>query len=425
MNRQNGMATLAVVSGVLLIAALFAISVASSGFADIKKTQNLVLDAKQRAEAKAGLDCAIAVFKQKELNPNDAGFDANFNVCETTSGSVIGADSLPAHWVLTSTSGYASSSILIKHIGGKHAAFKTTGDLVLEGGQDWTSVKGKYLGEKYECTAIIAGGSVSIDVGSSAAEFKTITPECADDYSTNVAANTPKITNDFESDILVNQNALTPDDPMDIFEELFGVPREQYQSVIDKHNPKQIHIANGDMASCGATIKNRVDEGDNESGVADFIWVKGDCLLDGITHVGTDEKPVTIVIQNGVVAVNGGVADFKGTIFQYADSSATGDMRMSSWGVEEDNDGNLSCTANAPVASLCSELINSEDMTKEKWESLAFFFRGAFTSSGSYMVDVPGGTSIMRGSFNGGAPDDPKGFLSGKLALVKESIHDF
>ncbi|OEE69014.1 hypothetical protein A1OO_01125 [Enterovibrio norvegicus FF-33] len=425
MNKDKGMATLAVVSGVLVMVALFAVSVASSGYGEIKKAQNLLIDAEQRAKAKAGLDCAIAVFEQLNLNPEAANFEDNFNLCEGLTRSSISLSTKPNHWVLSSSADYAESSIVIKLTGSEAAAFKTTGSLTLEGGHDWKSVKGNSHGDKLTCTAIIAGGSVTIDVGSSdGASFNTVTPECADDYSTNITSHSPAVTDKFEHDILVGKNT-DGSSQMDLFKELFGVPREQYQTVITKYKPKQINTDSIGMTMCGATIKGEVDKGDNSSSVSDLIWVTGDCLLDGITHVGTDNKPVTIVIQNGIAAVNGGVDGFKGTIFQYTDSSMTGDMRLSSWGVDEDKNGHLSCAADSPTNVLCSELIRSEGMTKDSWKSLSLFFRGAFTSTGSYMVDVPGGTSIIRGSFSGGATDDPKGYFSGKPKLVKGSIHDF
>ena len=90
MNNQKGMATLAVVSGIVLIIALLAISVGSSGLSDIKKSQNLVTDIQQRANAKAGLDCAIAVFEEKDLNPKDADFSQSvFDACKAPTSSSI------------------------------------------------------------------------------------------------------------------------------------------------------------------------------------------------------------------------------------------------------------------------------------------------------------------------------------------------
>ncbi|CZF85971.1 hypothetical protein [Grimontia marina] len=426
MNTQKGMATLAVVSGVLLVVALFAISVANSGLADIKKAQNQILDAKQRASAKAGLDCAIAVFEQNELNPNDADFsDSEFDECEGSSGGLITVIGSESPWLLSSFVGYASSKIVIQAGGATAAAFKTSGSLVVEGGNDWTPAKGNKIGtvggvDTYECIAIIAGGDVTIDVGT--AKFTSDLPgekeKCGDLFSTYIPENSNPITNDFELDILHGQENIK------VFEEFFDTPRVEWESVkktFDKVLVTGSAQTDKDKVSeCGADIKTLL-----ESNSVNSVWVEGDCYLQGLSGGGDANKPALIVVKNGVVGAKTAFT-FNGTILQFSIGHSESNVALS-WGAYKKTDGtnHIMCNDGA-MKSLCDELKHLYEDDASKWGKLPFYFHGSFESAGQYLLDVPDSVSRVRGSFkpkyNGDSENPSSG---GAPKLVKGSIHDF
>ncbi|OEF57223.1 hypothetical protein A1OW_05675 [Enterovibrio norvegicus] len=429
MNNQKGMATLAVVSGVVLIIALFAISVGSSGISDIKKSQNVVIDSQQRANAKAGLDCAIAVFEEKGLNPKNADFSQSvFDVCKApTNSSSIRLTDNTTHWTLSATSGYAVQSVLVKSGGATAAAFKTSGSLVIDGGNAWIPAKGDKVGTDgdigiYECIAIIAGGDVTIDVGNSTAEFKSAltgtNEQCHENFSTHIPAKSESVTNKFESDILDNQENI------DVFQDLFDTPKENWESVKKTFDVK---ITTGSaisdkeaVSSCGSTVKSEIDAGKKK------IWVDGDCFIAGLSGAGSSESPPLVVIKNGVVGAKDAFT-FHGTIFQFTvDYSESG--LADSWGAYQKTDGtghNL-CEDGA-MSSLCAELILEYKNDSSKWGKLPFYFHGSYESKGSYLVDVPGSISLVKGSFKPGYDEgkDPLPGGSGIPRILKGSIHDF
>ncbi|USH03023.1 hypothetical protein K6Q96_03080 [Grimontia kaedaensis] len=429
MNTQKGMATLAVVSGVLLVVAMFAISVANSGLADIKKTQNLVLDAKQRASAKAGLDCAIAVFEQSELNPKDVDFSESvFDECENSTGSSVAIIGSESPWLLTARSGYVSSNVVIQSGGVSAAAFKTTGSLIVDGGNAWTPAKGSKVAtadgiDIYECTAIIAGGDVTIDVGNSAAEFTSeLTGEneqCHSNFSSHIPANTEPVTNSFESDILTNQENI------DVFQDFFDVPKEKWEEVKSGYD---VTLTTGSavldetktaVSDCGASIKSLIAAGNKK------IWVEGDCMLSGLSGAGSKDNPPTVVIKNGVVGANSAFV-FNGTIFQFTIDYAESAI-ANSWGAykKTDGTGHILCN-NGAMSALCAQVIAEYQDDTEKWGKLPFFFNGSYESFGSYLLDVDNSISLVRGAFKPGHDEgsEPAGTSTVPM-LVKGSIHDF
>ncbi|KKD62538.1 hypothetical protein RN22_00015 [Grimontia sp. AD028] len=454
MNSQKGMATLAVVSGILLIVALFAVSVVNSGLADIKKTQNQILDAKQRASAKAGLDCAIAVFEQNgptAISLSDGSFGTTISdSCREKTGSQIVLSGTESPWLLTSSSGYATYSAMVSGGGGTASAFKTSGSLVIEGGNSWVPAKGAHVGKEgqtniYECLAIVAGGDVTIDTGDSNATFQsellaTNLEQCKEDFSTTVASKTRKM-NDFESDILYQQ----PN--MNLFKEKFQEPksnwekvRDDFDAVFSTSGTTTIDNGNGtetvksNVELCGKTItdkRNRIVAGAGHSpGKLVTVWVDGDCNMAGVASDSVN--PVFIVVKDGVIAYSGALANFNGSIFQF--NHERNDFQNSWLDVSESTDDegnkvtNVSCTS-GPMATFC-DLFNEPDalgMEVDNWKYLPFLFHGSFETKGSYIVDVEKGTSKVFGAFKPGYDEsiDDDEFFPSEPKLVKGSIHDF
>ncbi|MDD1784322.1 hypothetical protein LRP49_24395 [Enterovibrio sp. ZSDZ35] len=427
MKRQTGLATLAVVSGILLVVALFSVAVVGSGFASMKKAQNYVADAKQRAKAQAGLDCAAALYEQKGVDPTAAGYsNAVFNDCEIA-GVTISLESVGTNWQLMSASGYAASKAIIRPLGGTASAFKTSGGIVVDGGNAWIPAKGQLVETKdsvdyYQCTAIVAGGDITIDVGKSDAEFTSELAgnkeKCATGYSTHIPTHSDPITNAFEGDILHNQPNI------DVFQDQFDVPKEQWETVKEGFEVKlttgSAISASEAVTNCGANIKTHIDAGKKK------IWVEGDCMLTGMSGAGSKESPPLVVIKNGVVGAHG-VFTFNGSILQFTVDYPAQNI-ADSWGAYKKDDGtnHILCKDGA-MSLLCAQLLTEFGDDVSKWGALPFFFNGSYESFGSYMVDVPDSSSIVRGAFKPGYIDDGGSPSpgSGSLKLVKGSFHDF
>lgn len=459
MNNNKGMATLATVSGVLLMVGLFAVSVANSGFGEIKKTQNLMIDAEQRARAKAGLDCAIATISQYEptaVQLNDGSFLSTItDKCAGKTSSQFALVGTDSPWSLTSSSGFANYGAMIASGGGTASAFKTAGSLVIEGGNSWIPAKGKHVGKEgqteiYECMAIIAGGDVTIDTGKSTAKFEsqllaTNLEKCKEGYSTTVAAN-KKVTNNFEADILYQQPNLT------LFKDKFQTEKSDWASVKAKFDgsittkttetdgDSTVIVDNADK--CGTLINEKrkevIDDKKLPSGELVTLWVDGDCDLTGV--VSDSSNPVSIVVKDGVIAYNGSLANFNGSIFQF---NYERENFLDSWldvEIVKDEEGNpvlgsdgkpetkVSCT-NGPMKLMC-DLFNEPEnlgMNPDNWKYLPFLFFGSFETRGSYIVDVENGTSKVFGAFKPGydaSVDEDPNFPTPPRVL-KGSIHDF
>ncbi|MFL7023083.1 hypothetical protein BCS58_01970 [Enterovibrio norvegicus] len=454
MNSQKGMATLVVVSGILLVVALFAISVANSGLADVKKTQNFILDVKQRANAKAGLDCAIAVFEQNEptaTSLNDGSFDTTISdACGGKTNSKLVLSGSESPWSITSSSGYAIYTAIISVGGSGASAFKTSGNLTIEGGNSWIPAKGKFVGNDgtrdiYECLAIMAGGYVIIDTGNSTAKFEskllsTNLEQCKEGFSTTVASHTRKV-NDFEADVLYQQ----PN--MNLFKDKFQEPKSNWEKVRGDFDASfntsgYTTINNGDSAEtvksnvelCGKTITNKrksiVEEEGHQPGELVTIWVDGDCNLAGV--VSDNKNPVSIVVKDGVIAFSGSLANFNGSVFQF---NYERENFLDSWlEVTETTDEQgaavtaVACTS-GPMALFC-DLFNepsSLGMDTENWKYLPFLFHGSFDTKGSYVVDMEKGTSKVFGAFTPGYDEniDENVLFPSRPRILKASIHDF
>lgn len=428
MRRERGMATLATVSGILLLIALFASAVALSGYAEIKKAQNAVVDAVQRASAKAGLDCAIARFERLKPDPDKAGFESLLaSGCQTATQAEIQVIEVDEGWVVSSSKGYSTAKALIALAEIEEAAFKTSGSLLIKGGNSWVPAKGPLLDDssgisEYACTAIIAGGSVTIDVGTSAAGFKTYLPAsnevCEEDqFSTVVNPGAGVVSDGFESDILAYQANV------DIFYEVFGKDKAEWASVKNEMGFYTVKTGSAirqrsEVEQCGETLQGAMEAGHT------LIWVTGDCLLNGLNDVRPGESSPIIVVQNGVVGASTPIDGFNGTILQFTDNSSTANF-LESWGASS-KEGVGQCLPGA-MSALCAQLINERKGDTNFWANLPFYFYGAFTSNGAYLVDIPGSTALINGAFS--PRFDGSAFehtvRSKQPRLVKGSIHDF
>ncbi|RXJ73855.1 hypothetical protein CS022_07685 [Veronia nyctiphanis] len=97
-------------------------------------------------------------------------FIDDLSECENAVGVTIDVTT-EEPWVVTSKYGNASFKLVMVTSGGSKAAvFKTSDDLIIEGGNEWQPALTKKVDTRdgidyFECIAIIAGGDVTISAG--------------------------------------------------------------------------------------------------------------------------------------------------------------------------------------------------------------------------------------------------------------------
>lgn len=419
MIREKGLATLSVVSGIVMIGALFSFAVMQLGINETKKTQNLVVKGIQKANARASIDCAVAVFEN--LIDLDALNITEFDKCKIGEGTTFTLVPEDTNWILTASHGFANSAVLIGARSGSFAAFKTAGNIEIKGGQNWLVATGDIIAAEgdnvVECTAIIAGGSVTIDVEYTGAEFKTYAPgnlSCGKNYSTLIPKKSGKITEGFELDILQHQIGI------DIFEDFFGVTKDKWPEIKSQFNKIIITgsaVSESDaVTKCGVNIKAAIEAGH------DLIWVEGDCLLNEMNNTDSGDRSPLIVVKNGIMGLTGSLDNFKGSFLQFTVDYPNSNL-ANSWGPQSSGSG---CAPGA-MNGLCLQLINDWGYNSNNWAKLPFYFYGAFVTDGAFMIDIPDTTVYVDGSFvfryDDGLEDNS--IIKVLPQVLKGSYHDF
>lgn len=414
-SKQNGLGTLMVVSGIAVIIGAFALVVAQSGFAEVKRTQSIIIASEEGGRAKAGLDCAAAMIQKKGLNPADANFIDELKDCKNAVGVTL--DVTPEKpWVVTSKYGNASFKLVMATAGGSGAAtFKTAGDVTFEGANDWVPAKLEFVEttypyDFYKCASIIAGGDVTIGGGFQSGLIRAgaTTDRCVSGYTTTV---TSVKTNDFGKDIQYKVGA----ENLDFFSETFNKGKNQWQKVKEDFHVK----LDSPGSNCGATLNSLMSSGnsDHKDKTTLKVWIEGNCLLDGFSKDGHNKDLKTlIVVKDGVLASNDAI-DSPNASFYLFNNGENVDY-SSSW---FDADGN--CKA------LFSEVCKNKpsNINDDHWKRMPFLFVGSFVTNGFFIVDVKDSYSHIRGSFKPKYDDtfannDPD---SGKPKILKGSFHDF
>lgn len=389
--KQHGLGTLMVVSGIAVIIAAFSAVVAKSGFSEVKRTQAIVISAREGGVAKAGLQCAAALIQNDNLNPNDENFIDSLDSCKETVGvSYQINDSEP--WVLTSTFKNASFKLLMAASGGGGAAtFKTTGDVTFEGAFSWVPARLEF--EKtvhpfdyYKCSSIIAGGDVTIGGGfqSGLQRAASSLDKCISGYTTTVVT---EMTNNFGADIQhgVDINKLN------FFQETFNKDASKWQKVRESFDEKFSSL--GDK--CGQTLNDLMTSGEYKDKSEIRIWIDGDCQLDGLKKEGHPPNlNALIVIKDGALGSHGAIGGVNASFYLFDHRENSDDKGFnygSSW---LDKNGNCK---EGPLEQVCTAKIDT--ISNEDWKRMPFLFVGSFDTNGFFIVDVEGSYSHIFAGF--------------------------
>ncbi|WBA08174.1 hypothetical protein [Salinivibrio kushneri] len=458
--RDQGIATLAVVASIALIALLIVLGVGRRTVNDIQQTQAKITTEQSLSRAWAALDCAVAKIEHDgiHLSKGDAAAGIEqLSSCQHIAGSQLWLepwqDSEGALWHLYATHAQQQVGVTLAGAsGGRASSFVTSGSAAFYGGNIWRPAKGKKRKDGlYECHSIIAGGDVMIrprmpDESPPESEEPdspngfTVSlgggDECAPEYKTKVSDYTVADSRD-ETGARLKKDVQTNVENMDLFKDYFGVPRAQWKTVRDQFERQGGIVVNThhDPSLCYETLLNAMNVTEQAHAK---IWIDGPCDLSRVYSDDSEnaaietqarfnnQKPILLVVQDGILALRGALSQFNGVVFQFNPTLSADDFAHQ-WGMEATQQGELSCVhSNINLNELCTLIVkHSENPTQAR--RTPFWFHGSFQTHGGFIVDIPGGHIVVNGSFkpnyNGNHVRDSFEGL-GLLRPLYNSYHD-
>jgi hypothetical protein len=273
----------------------------------------------------------------------------------------------------------------------------------------------------YECHSIMAGGDVMIrprtlgenqskSSGSSKNEEEKSQniftvhlgegEECAPEYKTEVHYGEVADSRD-EAETLLKKDVQTNVENMDLFKEYFGVPRAQWKTIRDQFERQggTVFSTYGDPSECYEPLLNAVLSSPSSESANIKVWVEGPCDLSREQNAALkSDVPILLVVQDGILALRGGMDTFNGVIYQF-NSARTAYGFANQWGMHTSETGQISCShRNNNIQQLC-EMITSTVTNPDQASRVPFWFHGSFITKGAFITDVPDGHSVVYGSF--------------------------
>ncbi|OOF22220.1 hypothetical protein BZJ17_06685 [Salinivibrio sp. IB574] len=417
---QTGIATLVVVASIALIALLMVFGVSQRAINDIQQAQARIKTQEYLSRAWAGLDCAVAKIYQEglDLSSGDAAKGlTQLSECQGVAGSRLELapwPNNPSLWRLSSHSHQQQVGVTLQGAGGgRAAAFVTSGSALFYGANKWRPAKGKKRDDgRYECQSIIAGGDVRISprkpsegVPENEEEKSQNTfsvhlgggDECAPEYKTEVLDYKVADNRD-ETRKLLKKDVQTNVEEMDLFQDFFGVPRSQWRLAKQQFEEKggTIVETHGDASKCYEAVYNAMEQGNGQLNVK--VWVDGPCDLSrGGEKSLPSSPPILLVVQDGIMALRGTIDPFNGAVYQFNPTIQANEFAKQ-WGMTVGQGKQLSCShSNASISELCQH-ITTNVREPEQASRVPFWFHGSFKTNGAFIIDVPGGNTVINGS---------------------------
>lgn len=427
---DQGIATLAVVASVALIALLIVLGVSRRAVNDIQQTQARVKTEQSLSKAWAALDCAVAKIQHDgiELSNDDiAQALEQLSPCQNVAQSQLWLapwqNSKRGMWHLYATHAQQQVGVtLAKATSARRSSFVTSGSAAFYGGNRWRPVKGKKREDGlYECHSIMAGGDVMIrprtlgenqsksSESSKNEEEKSqnrftvrldSSDECAPEYKTEVSDYTVADSRD-ETGARLKKDVQTNVENMDLFNDYFGVPRAQWKTVKAQFERQgdTVFSTYGDPSECYEPLLNAILSSSSSESANIKVWVEGPCDLSREQNAALkSDVPILLVVQDGILALRGGMDTFNGVIYQF-NPTLTAYGFANQWGMHTSETGQISCShRNNNIQQLC-EMITSTVTNPDQASRVPFWFHGSFITKGAFITDVPDGHSVVYGSF--------------------------
>lgn len=427
---EQGIATLAVVASVALIALLIVLGVSRRAVNDIQQTQARVKTEQSLSKAWAALDCAVAKIQHDgiELSNDDiAQALEQLSPCQNVAQSQLWLapwqNSERRMWHLYATHAQQQVGVtLAKATGARRSSLVTSGSAAFYGGNRWRPVKGKKREDGlYECHSIMAGGDVMIrprtlgqnqskssessknEEEKSQNRFTVLLDDgdkCAPEYKTEVSEYTVADSRD-ETGARLKKDVQTNVENMDLFNDYFGVPRAQWKTVKAQFERQgdTVFSTYGDPSECYEPLLNAILSSSSSESANIKVWVEGPCDLSREENVALkSDVPILLVVQDGILALRGGMDTFNGVIYQF-NPTLTAYGFANQWGMHTSESGGMSCSLDdSNIQELC-EMITSTVTNPDQASRVPFWFHGSFITKGAFITDVPDGHSVVYGSF--------------------------
>jgi len=375
---QNGVATLVIVSVLLMVTLVVTMGSYKSLFYQIKRAQNEIKARQDHWLAEGAIECAFAQFKQNNKVPPlvtdcDSGQGVIAQFIATSSGQRIAA--------------YSDYSSLQKEILStgevKSGAMQSSADLFFYSSATFsTPDPGELTPKGWECVALRYRNRFYASVvdnkgvihGKKPFEgFDSKGRDCAPTHKTT-SASWGYLGGDF-----------VKDENLSLFEQFFNVPPAEHDRVKKKESitvvegsgiPKVIH-------NCGKVLTDNIRAGNP------YLWIEGSCEIkqseynDLISAADTTDG-VLIVVHEGVLSLMGkpnngaNSQPFKGVLFHFNSEFVA---RPAHWSGFEAN----------------QNLNHSPSVVHESYRTIASYYQfGSFTFSGGQYFDTPGQAAVFN-----------------------------
>ncbi len=346
---QRGAIALMMTSILLSLALMLFIAMYKTTFYEIKRAQNEIDSRQSFWLAEGGVECAIAQFFPLKTLP------ANILACDQTLlvTSKLWLDSTTGDVVVSATSGNqkVSRRFALAESTLKSGAIQTSASMKFKSSVVInTPDPGREADEGWECTAFRVKGHLSatgalenkgLSTGPKPSEEFVSHKKCLEEYVTKISGSCSSLSEPkcFAHDIV-------QDDQLSVFEDFFGVSREQHDVVRTNGIFSEINLESQTVTGewmgkdCGAEILKQLRQGNLH------LWINGSCViskshLTDIKALSEASDGITLLVHEGIFAMQGAVT-IKGVLFHFNQDFEPSIARWQQLGIADSLGANFS-----------------------------------------------------------------------------------
>ncbi|HIF9219394.1 TPA: hypothetical protein ACX6QD_000868 [Photobacterium damselae] len=379
MNRyyQQGMSTLLITSMLLVVALIFSLASYKNLFYQIKRTQNEVLARQAHWAAEGGLECGFAEISNK------SDVNTSLDKCKTVIDGqplTLSISTNDGRSLLTSETNNKYKKITKTIVSGgarSSGVIKSTADLYFKGEHVYyADPNAKLADNTWACLILRYKNNFYINDDSTSFFInKGIKP------NTNICSAT-YITDTKETPDIYNKD-IQYDNKIDVFKETFNKERVDWEEVRD--SDIFVNFTISDPNKCAEEITDHIT---NEKR---YIWATGNCFLEQVglnklSDKSQDGKGIFLLIENGLLSVNGTSSNFKGIIYHFINDYTPVTLSGNEWSIS--TSGMWTYVSNLTMYKPEGYTLNVREQ-EEMRDRLVFFMNGSFVPSGGYIFDTP------------------------------------
>nr|VVV03227.1 hypothetical protein AW0309160_00595 [Aliivibrio wodanis] len=409
-NKQRGAITLLVSSVILVVTLIFSLGSYKSIFYQIKRAQNEIEARKGHWAAEGGVECAFT-------KASTTGIVPSIPILECAS---LGLGNLDINRGVNYQIIAEKSNQVIKKTfslggGGNSGAMKSAADIYFYASTTFsTPDPGSLATDGWECVALryknrfeSAASPVNQGVIHGEKPFIAFDNKGYDCVTYPTDPHNSHMTNGIGKDFV-------RDETVNPFENLFGVKKEDHNTIRDNGIFQIVDMKNQNKSQCGSKITNVINSGTRH------IWVEGSCEITSsdygdLANASNLTDGVFILVHDGVLSLMGspsGSSPIKGLLFHF-NTEFFLEAELSSW------QGMEAYTYLSHVPSI---------FPNDYLLASSYYQHGAFTLSGGQIFDSVGQSALFYNSVNFKYNKDVidsvfEGLI--KPRWVKGSWHDF